>query len=402
MSADGATVVGTFLSPRGEEAFRWVGDAPFEGLGDLPGGAFESNAFGVSADGSVVVGTSQSNSRRTAFRWTAAAGMRDLGGDEMSAHAVSADGSVVVGSLWVGDARGPAFRWTPQTGSMPLPPIPRPGFLSAGAEAVTADGSVVVGDNFFREGMTLFRTEAFRWTEQEGTIGLDSRGWRDTMALDVSGDGAVVVGTGGDPATTASGAFYWTAETGMHALRDVLIFGGATGLDDWRLFSAEGISEDGLTIVGTGFGPNGQQAWVATIPEPSTIVLAVVAVLGFLGFYFRSGRTEWRCKTTTSNGASVPSRRSFLRNGLVTLAAVALAILVPRGESRAAQSSPSLRSKRRLSRNAMHVADVRRFGAIGDGKTDDSAVFQAAVDSLANTRGVVRLPSGRTYAVGDP
>jgi hypothetical protein len=59
VSADGSTVAGAFLSSRGEEAFRWVGDGPFEGLGDLPGGDFQSSAADVSADGSVVVGQAE-------------------------------------------------------------------------------------------------------------------------------------------------------------------------------------------------------------------------------------------------------------------------------------------------------------------------------------------------------
>jgi probable HAF family extracellular repeat protein len=288
VSADGSTVVGTFQSPRGEEAFRWVGDSPFEGLGALPGGPVESHAFGVSADGSVVVGTSQPDSRPTAFRWTADDGIMDLEGDELAARAVSADGVVVVGSLNIGgNTLGPAYRWTAQTGSMPLPPIPRPGFAGAEVRAVTADGSIVVGYDLFREGMTLLRTEAFRWTEQHGTLGLNSGGWVDTVALDVSGDGGVIVGGGLHPVTKAGAAFYWTAETGMHSLRDVLLVGGATGLDDWRLVSAEGISEDGLTIVGTAIGPNGQEGFVATIPEPSTSILAALAAIILFALYLR-------------------------------------------------------------------------------------------------------------------
>ncbi len=43
--------------------------ASFETLGDLPGGDFRSNGFGVSADGSVIVGRgNNANSRPEAFR----------------------------------------------------------------------------------------------------------------------------------------------------------------------------------------------------------------------------------------------------------------------------------------------------------------------------------------------
>jgi parallel beta-helix repeat protein len=40
-------------------------------------------------------------------------------------------------------------------------------------------------------------------------------------------------------------------------------------------------------------------------------------------------------------------------------------------------------------------ADVRRFGAKGDGHADDTLAFQRAIDSLASGGGVVRVPAGR-------
>ncbi len=49
----------------------------------------------------------------------------------------------------------------------------------------------------------------------------------------------------------------------------------------------------------------------------------------------------------------------------------------------------------------MQTVDVTdaRFGAVGDGVTDDSAAFQAAVDALANTGGIVWVPPDRKYIV---
>src|SRR5215831_10180585 len=50
-------------------------------LGDLPGGAFESRATGISANGSTVVGASRSGAHSgayEAFRWTAETGMLGL------------------------------------------------------------------------------------------------------------------------------------------------------------------------------------------------------------------------------------------------------------------------------------------------------------------------------------
>ena len=51
--------------------FSQANTVSFQGLGDLPGGGFWSNAVGVSADGSVVVGFSDSSASDIgeAFRW---------------------------------------------------------------------------------------------------------------------------------------------------------------------------------------------------------------------------------------------------------------------------------------------------------------------------------------------
>ena len=86
------------------------------GLGDLPGGAYESRRSAVSEDGSIVVGWSISASGSEAFRWSARDGMVGLGdlpGGRFSSEAdgTSGDGSVVVGEA--SSAQGPeAFRWT--------------------------------------------------------------------------------------------------------------------------------------------------------------------------------------------------------------------------------------------------------------------------------------------------
>ena len=53
----------------------------FQGLGDLPGGPFESAAFGISADGTTVVGRGRSSvNGYQAFKWTQSGGMVGLGG----------------------------------------------------------------------------------------------------------------------------------------------------------------------------------------------------------------------------------------------------------------------------------------------------------------------------------
>jgi uncharacterized membrane protein len=155
---------------------------------------------------------------------------------------------------------------------------------------VSADGNVIVGVSFFPTvppNSTNFKSEAFRWTEATGMVSLgDLLGGRvRSTAYDVSADGSVIVGSGeilGEADESVPAAFYWTAENGMLNLRDLLVAGGATGLDGWTLTEARGVSYDGLTIVGTGVHNGVTEAWVATIPEPDTILLAALAAAGML------------------------------------------------------------------------------------------------------------------------
>jgi probable HAF family extracellular repeat protein len=117
VSADGAVVVGLGRFQGGGfqpnlEAFRWTSDSGMVGLGDLPGGLFESFAFDVSGDGSVVVGYGDADFGREAFLWTTDGGMERLwdvllaqGVDPAAdgwatlevASGISADGNTIVG-----------------------------------------------------------------------------------------------------------------------------------------------------------------------------------------------------------------------------------------------------------------------------------------------------------------
>jgi uncharacterized membrane protein len=113
-----------------------------------------------------------------------------------------------------------------------------------------------------------------------------------STALAVSADGSVVVGSG----NTVNGinvgeAFYWTESGGMQSLKDMLVNLGAdlTAWDGkaWTLTAATGISADGKTIVGYGFNDQSPEAWIATIPEPATMIL-----LGLGGVFLRSRKSR--------------------------------------------------------------------------------------------------------------
>lgn len=282
VSNDGSVVVGYGFAPGlGAEAYRWTSGTGMVGLGDLAGGVFNSYAWAASNDGSVVVGYGSSTSGSEAFRWTNGTGMVELGdlpGGMFQSLAldVSGDGSVVVGSA--SSASGSeAFRWTSGGGMVGLGDLPGGGFQST-ALSVSDDGFTAVGWSISAAG-----TEAFRWTNGGGMVGLGDLpgGSFGSLASGASADGSVVVGRG--VSALGSEAFFWTNGGGMQNLRDVLIAGGATGLTGWTLNEARSVSADGRTIVGSGTNPLGQtEAWIATVPEPSTLALSVGSALALL------------------------------------------------------------------------------------------------------------------------
>ena len=263
VNADGTVVVGTRFSAGRSEAVRWV-NGTVTGLGFLPKDT-SSQASGVNADGTVVVGLSSNGAGVIqAVRWVngAVTGLGFLpssSGTFSEARGVSANGKVVVGNDQIvvgGVVRSQAFRWVNGT-------MTGLGFLPGGtfssASGVNANGRVVVGESFNNE------NQAFRWVN--GTMtGLGFLpGGQFSVAFGVSANGKVVVGDG--CCTGVSGAFRWTAATGMQSVKALL---QAAGVDipGWQLGIATAVSADGTTIVGNGRDPNGQrQAWIADLSD---------------------------------------------------------------------------------------------------------------------------------------
>ena len=100
ISADGAVIVGYGNQGNGDEAYRWE-DGDTIGLGDLPGGDFESYAWDVSSDGSVVVGWSDDAIGMQPFCWqdSLMVALPHLPGrDKGSAYGVSSNGRIIAGS----------------------------------------------------------------------------------------------------------------------------------------------------------------------------------------------------------------------------------------------------------------------------------------------------------------
>ncbi len=259
VSGDGSVIVGYSKSTNGEEAFLWTQADGMVGLGFLTDGTY-SGALGVNLDGTVIVGYSDSTDGDQAFRWTQADGMVGLGdlaggSYESYAYGVSANGSVVAGYSDSTDGYQ-AFRWTQADGMVGLGDLAG-GSYESYAYGVSADGSVVVGESMSTDGL-----EAFRWTETDGMIGLGdlAGGTFHSTALAVNPDGSVVVGS--SKSDNGFEAFRWTQSSGMQSLVEWFAEDGFT-LTGWSATSAQGVSDDGNTIVGYGTSANGKEAFIA-------------------------------------------------------------------------------------------------------------------------------------------
>lgn len=283
VSVDGTTVVGEDGSFP-PSAFRWTTSGGMMNLGDLQGGSTSSAAQGISADGSIIVGLGSSSSGLEAFRWTADTGMVGLGampGGTFNSGAIanSADGSVIVGNS-SSSAGTQAFRWTASGGMEGLGDLAGGGFNST-ALAVSGASAVIVGN-----GTSAAGNEAFRWTAHDGMVGLGylHAGSSSSYARGVSGDVLMIIGD------SVGTAFLWTAATGMVDIKSLLLAHGVTGVAGWQLTVGAAISADGHTLAGTAFSPAGRsEAWVATIPEPASAVLAMYgAIAGAMWLWRRN------------------------------------------------------------------------------------------------------------------
>jgi probable HAF family extracellular repeat protein len=223
-----------------------------QGLGDLPGASnFDSHANGISADGSVIVGqgSSPSGSPR-AFRWTSSGGMTDLG-----------------------DLPGGTnFNW---------------------ANAVSANGTTIVGLAHTATGPV--EGDGFRWTAASGMVSLGEfpGGSNRIEPLAVSGDGSIIAGYVTTGIYSFASAFVWDAAHGLRDFKSVLLNDyGLTSVQSWNIAYVYSVSADGLTFVGMGSNPAGhQEAFIAQIPEPSTVLLLLVlSPVAFRKLHSRAAR----------------------------------------------------------------------------------------------------------------
>lgn len=306
MSGDGRVVVGWSGLPSVQIAARWVWESgQAESLGTLPGSEASvptTVATAVSQDGAVIVGdgtTRVSGQNATVpFRWTEAAGVVALPAIEFTlathALALSADGATVVG--W-GETDGGAqagTRWRESNDhaleSFSAPPDPLQLYATTASGALfggelaglpvlvdpAAQGAarfISVPTGSFAGGYVaainatatqlvgVLDGVAVRWVNATPTQA-PSLGTPQDLgvgeARDVSNDGIVV-------GSSEGAAVVWSAGGARRSLLEILETEGATGLAGWTFTSANGISDDGLVIVGAGTRAGRQQPWLVRL-----------------------------------------------------------------------------------------------------------------------------------------
>lgn len=176
---------------------------------------------------------------------------------ESKALGISADGGTVVGygRTVSGSTSGvpEAFRWTINDGMVGLGDLAG-GIIFSMARNVSADGNTVVGFS----SSTASAYDAFRWTSSGGLVSIGdlAGGIYQSQAYASSADGAVVVGHG--RSESGPEAFRWTAADGIVGLGDLAGGGfGSVALD---------VSSDGSVVVGysqSGVAYNDAYRWTS-------------------------------------------------------------------------------------------------------------------------------------------
>jgi uncharacterized membrane protein len=199
--------------------------AHFTGLGDLPGGATISYAYGISGSGEVIAGESFSSTsmvhgegvhwRRVAPDSWEMTGIGYPTADALNTPAAGAsgDGEWIVGRTSYAPPTAPAldtdaYRWSPDTGFQLLP-VPA-GFVLAASLGADKHGHTIVG--FGGPNPNYTSTRALAWQRRGSSWQVEMvEPTYDSQAARVEAVGKIIVGWGSSPAAAPGReAVYWT------------------------------------------------------------------------------------------------------------------------------------------------------------------------------------------------
>jgi hypothetical protein len=166
-----------------------------------------------------------------------------------------------------------------------------------GAYAISRDGTIIAGDGNLA---SPYPSRACYWTKGTGFVTnqvpvkvplLSGQAYSAGKCVSNSG---IVAGHTWNAAATRTVYYYDTALGGGGAAKDLKAELTARGIDmsAWGLMYASGISDDGKTITGYmlpsnslyfgGTAPNIYSTFIAQIPEPSSLVVLAVGLLGLI------------------------------------------------------------------------------------------------------------------------
>jgi|FLOH01.1.fsa_nt_gi uncharacterized membrane protein len=262
--ADTLTDVAAAAYYDGEE---WVMIGPILGAQPFHPGMYQG-AWAIAADTMIIAGMHwHDNYHTTAFVWTPEDPDGELLPDNgltlnSRPNDMSADGSVIVGWASIDeddhytDRAAHAWILNELTGEYELVFLGSlvtgyPGYYDGEAFGVSPSGNYICGSS---------PGAMFIWTEEtgmqdigfmEGHNPLEAR----ALASDITDQGTAVGFAQEQTWVWAREAFIYTPESGLIFLKDSLEnLGLEDQFEDWSLAAAHGISDDGLTIVGSCFG----------------------------------------------------------------------------------------------------------------------------------------------------
>jgi uncharacterized membrane protein len=343
LSADGTAVTGTtcefFVDQTTGEPFEVERPYHWTETGGLFVLGHRGEGFGISADGNVIAGygplrNDDGSFSNQAFRWTPGLTPPDvaevlgfIGTSELpsvsEAYDISANGEVIVGA-YIRNEEGAiveGFRWTEQNGFEGLGHLADfPSFVFD----VSDDGNVIVGEQWLSESGILDGDFNDNFSVEQGDLDLVLLNWGEDGTTPPDGwtkdlpsgnidqaelDGVLLNWGESGPNIDAT---IWDPVNGLRNLKTVLVEELDLGedLEGWSLIRGNGISADGLTIVGFGINPEGnQEGFVVTldppvmtaastsaaVPEPTTLFAVLIGGIAAVTYRYTSRTRQRLC-----------------------------------------------------------------------------------------------------------
>ena len=324
LSGDGSVVL---MNPRGWVVGRpsqfWVPVLWSPGTGarivEIPG--TYAVARDVSSDGRTIAGFRQDLSGGfrgdEVFRWSAEGGLRIMPTPAgMSGHsfrdvdAISGDGRVVVGTYRDDFNRVRGYLW--REGAEPLLIEPAAGQLFNDAVDVSYDGSRIAGNSHSRGAMGNIVYQPYVWDLGTGTTLLGILpGMESASAMEISGNGQVVVGAAYNP--SGSKAFRWSAQNGLQSVQQWLAAYGVDLPENVALTTAATTNFDGSVLAGA---TSRGDIWLARVKGPAGGFLLDLA--GYQRSLIDANQRLTQGIGALANATlSGSHHRSLLSNGLV-------------------------------------------------------------------------------------